>query len=35
MYAIRDEIQDFSKLPFYGKTGVILKITGEEGDTLI
>jgi len=34
MYAIRDEIQDFSKLPFYGKTGVILKITGEEGDTL-
>ena len=34
MYAIRDEIQDFSKLPFYAKTGVILKITGEEGDTL-
>jgi len=34
MYAIRDEIQDFSKLPFYGKTGVIIKITGEEGDTL-
>jgi len=34
MYAIRDEIQDFSKLPFYGKTGIILKITGEEGDTL-
>ena len=34
MYAVRDEIQDFSKLPFYGKTGVILKITGEEGDTL-
>jgi len=34
MYAIRDEIQDFSKLPFYGKTDVILKITGEEGDTL-
>ena len=34
MYAIRDEIQDFSKLPFYGKTGVIIKITGEAGDTL-
>ncbi|WMM95125.1 tail tubular protein B [Pelagibacter phage HTVC131P] len=34
MYAIRDEIQDFSKLPFYGKEGVIIKITGEEGDTL-
>lgn len=34
MYAIRDEIQDFSKLPFYGKTGVIIKITGEEGETL-
>ena len=27
MYAIRDEIQDFSKLPFYGKTDVIIKIT--------
>jgi hypothetical protein len=34
MYAIRDEIQDFSKLPFYAKTGVIMKITGEEGDEL-
>jgi hypothetical protein len=34
MYAIRDEIQDFSKLPFYGKKGVIIKITGEEGNTL-
>jgi len=34
MYSIRDEIQDFAKLPFYGKTGVIMKITGEEGDTL-
>ena len=34
MYAIRDEIQDFSKLPFYAKTGVIIKVTGEEGDTL-
>jgi len=34
MYAIRDEIQDFSKLPFYGKKDVIIKVTGEEGDTL-
>ena len=34
MYHIRDTIQDFSKLPYYGKTGVIVKITGEEGDTL-
>ena len=34
MYAIRDEIQDFSKLPFYAKTGVIMKVTGEEGDEL-
>lgn len=34
MYAIRDKIQDFSDLPYYGKLGVILKITGDEGDTL-
>ena len=34
MYAIRDEIQDFSKLPFYAKTGVIMKVTGEEGNEL-
>ena len=34
MYAIRDEIQDFSKLPFYAKAGVIMKVTGEEGDEL-
>jgi len=34
MYAVRDKIQDFSKLPYYGKLGVILKITGDEGDTL-
>ena len=34
MYHVRDEIQDFSKLPFNSKTGVIIKITGEEGDTL-
>jgi hypothetical protein len=34
MFSIRDEIQDFSKLPFYGKVGTIIKVTGEEGDTL-
>ena len=34
MYAIRDTIQDFSDLPYYGKLGVILKVTGDEGDTL-
>jgi hypothetical protein len=34
MYHIRDTIQDFTKLPYYGKTGVIIKVTGEEGDTL-
>ena len=34
MYAIRDKIQDFSDLPYYGKLGVILKVTGDEGDTL-
>ena len=34
MYAIRDTIQDFTKLPYYGKTGTIVKVTGDEGDTL-
>ena len=34
MYAIRDEIQDFSRLPYYGKTGVKIKVTGDEGDNL-
>ena len=34
MYHVRDEIQDFTKLPFNSKTGVIIKVTGEEGDTL-
>jgi len=34
MYSIRDKIQDFAKLPYYGKVGVILKITGDEGDSL-
>lgn len=34
MYAIRDKIQDFTKLPFYAKQNMIVKITGDEGDTL-
>ena len=34
MYVVRDEIQDFSRLPYYGKTGVKIKVTGDEGDTL-
>jgi hypothetical protein len=34
MYVIRDEIQDFSRLPYYGKTGVKIKVTGDEGDNL-
>ena len=34
MYAIRDKIQDFTKLPYYGKVDTIVKITGDEGDTL-
>ena len=34
MYAIKDAINDFADLPFYGKTDMIVKITGDEGDTL-
>ena len=34
MYAIKDTIQDFTKLPYYGKEGTIIKVTGDEGDTL-
>ena len=34
MYAIKDTIQDFTKLPYYGKVGTIVKVTGDEGDTL-
>lgn len=34
MYAIKDTISDFADLPWYGKTGVIIKITGDEGDAL-
>tara|TARA_R110000764_G_scaffold69085_1_gene143127 strand:- start:3018 stop:4976 length:1959 start_codon:yes stop_codon:yes gene_type:complete len=34
MYAVKDAIQDFTDLPYYAKPGMILQITGEEGDTL-
>ncbi len=34
MYAVRDEISDFTDLPFYGPTDAVVKITGDEGDTL-
>ena len=34
MYAIKDAIQDFTDLPYYAKPGMIIQITGEEGDTL-
>ena len=34
MYHVRDTIQDFSKLPYYAKADMIIKVTGEEGDTL-
>ena len=34
MYAVKDAIQDFTDLPYDAKPGMILQITGEEGDTL-
>lgn len=34
MYAIISKVQDFSKLPYYAKEGMIIEITGDEGDTL-
>lgn len=34
MYAIRDQIEDFTRLPYYAKSGVILQVTGSEGDNL-
>lgn len=33
LYAIKDEIQDFTKLPFYAKDGDKIKVTGDAGDT--
>ena len=34
MYAIKDSISDFTNLPFYAKPGMIIQITGDEGDSL-
>jgi hypothetical protein len=34
MYGVRDEIQDFTNLPFYSPVDAIIKVTGDEGDTL-
>lgn len=34
MYSVRDEIQDFTNLPFYSPADAIIKVTGDEGDTL-
>jgi hypothetical protein len=33
LYAIKDEIQDFTKLPFYANDGDKIKVTGDAGDT--
>ena len=34
MFAVRDEIVDFTKLPYYASTDSKIKVTGDEGDTL-
>lgn len=34
MYMVKDEIQDFARLPFTAPTDAIIKITGDEGDAL-
>ena len=34
MFAVRDEIIDFTKLPYYASTDSKIKVTGDEGDTL-
>lgn len=33
MYTVRDEVNDFTKLPYYAPIGTIIKITGDEGAT--
>lgn len=33
MYTVRDEINDFTKLPYYAPIGTIIKVTGSEGET--
>lgn len=34
MYSVRDEIVDFTKLPYHASTDSKIKVTGDEGDTL-
>ena len=34
MYSVRDEISDFTKLPYHASTDSKIKVTGDEGDTL-
>ena len=34
MYSIRDEVQDFTDLPFHSPSDAVVKVTGDEGDTL-
>lgn len=34
MYSVRDEIVDFTKLPYHASTDTKIKVTGDEGDTL-
>ena len=33
LYAVKDDIQDFTKLPYYAKLGDKIKVTGDAGDT--
>ena len=33
LYAVKDEIQDFTKLPYYAKLNDKIKVTGDAGDT--
>ena len=33
LYAVKDEIQDFTKLPYYAKLDDKIKVTGDAGDT--
>ena len=34
MYAIKDQVEDFSRLPYYAKENVIIQITGDEGNNV-
>jgi hypothetical protein len=33
MYTVRDEVNDFTKLPYYAPLGTIIKVTGDQGET--